>query len=228
MNHTHTHTHTQGCEIIDCTNARAGEYYTQVTEERSAYLESLHCPVAPCSPPGPDRRFVKGSATNPDACPTTQCNVSTLPKGHYFELSNNYTECTAVACETKTGAFYLHGAEGGRSGCANVRSDCINAELGEEYAEQTTIVVSKSRCPVKPCSPPPAGKHFGTKGSCNKTDYVPCNTASPGSRYVQSPVSSPCQVIKCTNADVGQYYTTGNARDDPDWQTKVRGEGEGC
>ena len=49
-----------GCEIKVCTNAPAGRYYTQVLEERTAYLKTMQCPVARCSPPKPDRRFVPG------------------------------------------------------------------------------------------------------------------------------------------------------------------------
>ena len=212
-----------GCEIKVCANAPAGWYYTQVRQERTAYLNDLKCPVARCSPPQPDRRFVPGFATDPNACPTQQCNMSRLPKGYYFKLTDNYTKCTPTPCEALAGYFYLHSAEGGRAGCSKVRAKCTNAKLGEKYASQTDVVSTKTGCPVEPCDAPPAGWDFGSKGSC--THLVPCNTASSGQRYVDSPASSPCQVTKCTNAEVGQYYIAGNAERDPNWQTKVRGEG---
>ena len=197
-----------GCETITCNNTPAGWYYTPVDKERRAYLDTLECPVANCTPPTlPDRRFVPGFATESNACPTEQCDMSTLPIGHYFQLTNNYTECTAAPCELLPGYFYLHSAQGGPDGCAKVRSKCTNTQLGEEYAPQTELVTNKSECPVQLCSDPDVGKDFAIQGSC--APLVSCTTAGLGQYYVKSPATNPCQLANCINAREGQFYPAG-------------------
>ena len=203
-----------GCQTIECTNAPPGWYYTQVDKERTAYLDNLECPIARCKPPKPDRRFVPGFATDTNACPTQPCDMSRLPKGHYYQLTHDYTKCTPVPCELIAGHFYLHGAQGGQAGCAKVRSKCTNARLGQTYAQQTKLVTQQNGCPVRFCDDPPAGKDFATEKSC--TAFVSCTTAALGQHYVQSPASNPCQVARCTNADVGEFYQAGNTNFGPD------------
>ena len=208
------------CNTTVCTNAPAGWYYTQVEVERMEYLDTLECPVARCSPPKPDRHFVPGFATDHDACPTQPCNMSALPKGYYFQVTDAYTKCTPTPCEAVAGYFYLHGAEGGQAGCAKVRSKCTNAKLGEEYANQMALVLSETGCPVKTCTSLAEGKRFGVRGSCKDEDLVSCTNAIVGEYYVSSSVAQPCQVAQCDNAHNGWYYTAGNDKDNgEDWQT---------
>ena len=201
-----------GCETVACTNAPPGWYYTPAQEERTAYLDSLQCPVARCNPPEPGHRFVSGFAADPNGCPTEECDRSKLPKGHYFELTDDYTKCTPTPCEAVPGHFYLHSAEGGQAGCAKVRSKCTNAKLGEKYAPQAQLVLSQTGCPVEQCSAPPPGQDFATKGSC--ADFVPCTTATAGQYYVSSSATERCQVSECTNANPGQFYKAGNTNTD--------------
>lgn len=111
-------------------------------------------------------------------------------------------------CESKAGFFYTRGAVGGETDCANVRARCSNARAGEEYVlpPQHHVVVNSTGCPVRSCGPAPVGRYYAIEGSCAGNALHECVLTDLGKYFVDS--GAPCQQADCTNAEVGQYYTT--------------------
>ena len=200
-----------GCDTRVCSNAAAGSYYVQVQQERSAYLGHMRCPTQPCVmshvPGTPVRRYVPGFADVADQCATERCDMSTLPAGHFFVP---FSDCATASCPPVRGKFYLAGAEGGESGCERKLAACNNSKQGEEYALTNVTVVVRWGCPVRNCAPPPVGRFYARGGQCSAT--ARCTVAGSDERYVEAPGQPPCQVQKCDNAKVGQYYTASKSK----------------
>ena len=174
------------CEMIKCSSAPPGHYYTNF------------CQTAPCNSTqvAPGFRFKRGWAIQPDTCPTERCDGNP-GVGEYFVRG-----CETLPCN-KAPLGYCYVLHGGVDNDCPF-APCTNAKVGERYESSWAVGIAGGK--TIPCDALiTPGFRFKEPGSC---DLIECPVAPRGMYYDDG-----CKLDACVNGNVTTYYIYGFADD---------------
>ena len=182
--------------------------------------------MAKCANAPVGHYYVRSDNPTSDQCPTKKCDVQ-QGRGFVSGWANSSSTCPTQKCSDLVAFEAGYGYQAGT--CARVQ--CTGAKRGEYYTTPgdctnvgkcTNVVTGKyytfgwsnspSTCPLALCSDTLAAGLY-MEGNC---DVKECTNAPVGNYYTSSG-SGPnnnCQYTACTNAEDGHYYTDGHRTTD--------------